>query len=281
MRTLIIILCTLLCSLPVSAKSEKSQLSPQLAQIQALIRASGLEMQINQIPQALQQTAHAPNNPAGSFVKPLLQSLMQAFQPEPMLAILSQDLLQRLDVPTLLDAMAWYNSSNAKAIINAQKSISQPQTMEKVGAILLAQDANISPQRQKLLEKMADATQSNDIALNMMVNMQAAFMSGLSNMVAPEQAQSFDQLHATFTASKSMMRAQLSKQLLLQQAAVLESVPDQTIEAFLAFANTLSGKKLFNAINLSLDHTMRTVAQGIPEVMKQSQKPKTDMPRQH
>jgi len=191
MRVLLLTLTLLLpCTLLHAAQS-----SVDPAQVQALIKATGLEKQIQQIPQALQQTASNPSSPTTSLVSPLVQSLMQVFKPEEMLAILSADLIKRLDVPTMLDAMQWYNSANAKAMLNAQAKASSPEGIEKMSAVLLAQSADISPQRMTLLQQMSSATQANDIALDMMVNLQAAFMSGLGVMIAPNQSQSFQQLH--------------------------------------------------------------------------------------
>lgn len=264
MRALLLTLALLLPGTLLNA----AQSSVDPAQVQALIKATGLQKQIEQIPEALRQTASNPSSPATSLVSPLVQSLMQVFDPEEMLAILSADLLKRLDVPTMLDAMQWYTSSNAKAMLNAQSKATSPEGIEKMSAVLLAQSADVSPQRSALLQQMSGATQANDIALDMMVNLQAAFMSGLGVMIAPNQSQSFQQLHASFEAGKSSMRDQLGKQLLLQQSVAMEGISDDTIKEFLTFANSKSGKKLFTALRASLDYTVQTVAQRVPDTMR-------------
>lgn len=244
------------------------QTAPDLAQIQKLIEATGLEKQIQQIPEALRQTAESPNNPASTLVTPLMHSLMEVFKPEEMLAILSADLMKRLDVPTLLDAMQWYNSDNARAMLKAQTNAASPEGLQKTNAVLLSQTPTVNDERLVLLQRMVNATQANDVALDMMVNLQAAFMSGLGVIIAPNQSQSFQQLHKTFTSSKSLMRDQLGKQLLLQQSVAMEGVSDATIREFLTFANSPSGKKLFSALRTSLDYTVQTVAQRVPDITR-------------
>ncbi|AUM13427.1 hypothetical protein [Ketobacter alkanivorans] len=264
MRALLIVIALLLPSTILHAQ----QATPDPAQIQKLIEATGLQNQIQQIPEALRQTAESPNNPASGLISPLITSLIDVFDPKEMLAILSADLIKRLDVPTLLDSMKWYTSSNARIMLEAQTQATRPEAIEKMSAVLLSQTANISEQRKALLQQMSTATQANDIALDMVVNLQAAFMSGLGVIIAPNKPQSFQQLHASFDSSKAPMREQLSKQLLLQQSVAMESVSDDTIKEFLAFANTPSGKKLFTAVRASLDHTVQTVAQRVPQAMQ-------------
>ncbi len=268
-QLIITILCVIASSL--SAANEKA---PSQQQVAELIKASGIELQITQIPQTLKQSAQS-QGPASLFVQPLMQSLGKVFQPEEMLSILQKDLISRLDVPTMLDAMTWYNSSNGKQIIAAQKTIMQPQMLEKVGKALVNQNTNVSPERQALITKLAKSNQSVEIALDLMVTMQASFMSGLTNLVAPSQAQSFEQLSKNFAESKNLMRDQIGKQIITQQTVIYENLSDQTLKEFLAFSNSKSGQKLFHALNASLNHTLKTVAQRIPDAMQNAQAPAT------
>lgn len=251
------------------AQSPTRENAPSREQIDALIKASCIEQHLNQIPTALKQSARQ-SGPASAFVQPLMQSLQGVFKPEEMLAILSQDLFNRLDMSTMLDAMAWYNSPNGKKIISAQQSMLKPATMEKVGDALLNQKQLASPERQKLVAQLVKSNQSVEIALDLMVTMQASFMSGLSNMVAPEQSQSFQNLMASFEKSKHLLKPQIEKQILTQQTVVYENLNDETLREFLAFSNSASGQKLFAALNGSLNHTLRTVAQRIPSAMQTS-----------
>lgn len=269
MRALIIIiLCAITSSTSTAAENELS-----LQQIEKLITVSGIELHINQIPNALQQSAQSQSGPARLFVQPLMQSLQKVFQPDEMLAILSKDLLMRLDVPTLLDSMTWYNSDNGRKIVAAQKSILRPEVMEKVGQALANQNTNTSPERKALVSKLAASNHSVDIALNLMVTMQASFMSGLSNMVATGKTQSFDQLRASFDGSKELMREQISKQLLVQQSVIYQGLSGDTLTQFLTFSDSPSGQKLFRALDASLNETMKTVALRIPEVMQAAAQP--------
>ncbi len=241
---------------------------PDLDQVQQLITATGLDRHIQQIPQALSDTANSSGTPASTFVNPLLKSLVTVFDPNEMLDILAKDLTRRLDVPTMLDAMQWYRSDNAQALIGAREHAADPETVKKMGEVLVTQKPAASPQRLELLQQMADSTRANDIALDMMVNLQAAFMTGLGTMIAPDQKQSFAQVHDSFSATRSMMEDKISEQLLLQQSVALETVSDDTIREFLQFADSKSGKKLFTALRASLDYTVQSVAVKVPEVMR-------------
>ena len=113
----VLIAITLLCSSLAWAQQSK----PDLNQVQQLISATGLDKHIQQIPAALSKTAGSSSAPTSAFVTPLMQSLASVFDPNEMLSILAADLTKRLDVPTLLEAMQWYRSDNAKALIGAHK----------------------------------------------------------------------------------------------------------------------------------------------------------------
>ncbi|RLU01344.1 hypothetical protein [Ketobacter sp.] len=242
--------------------------TPDLGQVQQLISATGLDKHIQQIPAVLSKTASAGGAPTSAFVSPLMKTMATVFNPDEMLDTLAKDLTRRLDVPTLLDAMQWYRSDNARALIGAHKHATQPQTIQKMGEVLATQQSQASPQRLALLQHMSASTQANDIALDMMVNVQAAFMTGLGTMIAPNQTQSFKQVHDSFAATRNLMADKISEQLLLQQTVALETVSDDTIHEFLQFADSPSGKKLFTALRASLDYTVQTTAERIPAVMK-------------
>lgn len=263
MRHLLIAI-TLLCS----SLAWSQQSKPDLNQIQQLIAATGLDKHIQQIPTALNKTANSSSAPTSSFVGPLMHSLASVFDPDEMLDILAKDLTKRLDIPTLLDAMQWYRSDNAKALIGAHKHATKPETIEKMGQVLATQQSEVPPERLALLQHMANSTQANEIALDMMVNVQAAFMTGLGTMIAPKQTQSFHQVHNSFAATRSMLADKISEQLLLQQTVALETVSDDTIKEFLQFADSQSGKKLFTALRASLDYTVQTVAVQVPDAVK-------------
>jgi len=263
---------TLFCLLLIccSGFALAQQKQPDLSQIQQLISATGLERQIYQIPQTLQQTANSPNNPARFFISPVIQALETVFKPEEMLDILSRDLTKRLDVPTLLDAMAWYRSANGQTMLGIEQHISKPETQQRMSKVMLSQHSDVSGARLALLKQMATATQANDIALDMMVNMQAAFMTGLGTMVAPKQKQDFNQVRESFVTTREGMSDRIGQQILLQQTVALETVSDSDINEFLGFANSKSGQKLFQALRASLDYTVRTVATRIPAAMDAS-----------
>ncbi|MGB3622180.1 hypothetical protein FT643_06350 [Ketobacter sp. MCCC 1A13808] len=252
-----------------AAPSEQIKVNPDsLKQAEKLITASGIEVQINQIPAALIQAGRQQAGPAASFIQPLMQSMQNVFVPDEMIDTLSNELVTRLDVPTMLDALKWYQSENGQTIVNAHKAMLKPDMMEKVAKAMTNPTPDISDQRQSLLEAIASSTQSTDIALETMVNIQAAFMTALSNMISPDNAQSFDQLRDAFGNSKQKMRGQFAEQLLLQQAVLLEPLPDSTLQEFLQFADSGSGKKFFSALNGALDETLQIYARRLPLAVK-------------
>lgn len=232
-----------------------------------LIEASGHDLHIKQIPLALQQAARQQSGPASAFVRPLMSAMGKVFDPDTMMNTFRTDLRDRLDMETLIGAMKWYRSDNGQAITNAQRAILQPEVMAQVAGTLLKQDLNISAQREKMIRQLAENTKANAIALDLMVSMQAAFMAGLSSLIAPNQALDYQSLYQSFDQQKQSMKSQLEQQLVLQQGILLRQLPDSTLQEFLAFSQTEVGQKLFLAIHASLNHTIQQTALSIPKTM--------------
>jgi hypothetical protein len=234
-----------------------------------LIEATGLHQQISQIPTALDNAGQQQSGLAAGFVQPLILALREVFKPEEMLQVLRQDLIRQLDTTTLTDSMKWYNSASGKSIIAAEQRLMQPGVMEQVGQAIARQTVpGLTPERKQLLQDLDQATQATDTALNMMMDMQAAFLSAFSQLITPDQNAQFDTMRNSFESSKSQYRGLISEQLLLQQAVLLEAVPDTALQEFHQFASSDSGRKLFAALNHSLDHTVRTAARKIPNAVR-------------
>ncbi|MAR90289.1 MAG: hypothetical protein SV765_18870 [Pseudomonadota bacterium] len=255
---------------PAPEQSSRPANADPAQQVARLIRLTGLQQQLQYIPQALRETANAPDNPTGSLLKPLLQQLMQVFDPKEMLAILSTDLLQRLDVSTLLDALQWYRSTDGQALVRAQQQAASPAVLEKTTAVLESQQPAISNQRQVLIREMIQASRADAMALDLMVNLQAAFTSGLGNMIAPAQTPDFARLHEQFAGTREQLAPQLQHQLLLQQSVALEQLSDATLASFVQFARSGSGQRLFQALRAAMDHTVQTMARRIPQQIQSS-----------
>ena len=243
--------------------------SPTTAQVDALIKASGMQAQLDQIPSALQSAGEQQSGLAAGFVRPLVTALQQVFQPARMHHILQQDLVQKLDVNTLNDAMRWFSSPEAQSIIAAEQSMLKPEVMDRIAKASKEQKVEgLTVERKDLLTDIDNATQATESALNMMMNMQAAFLSAFSNLITPDRRTEFNTLLQSFAANRAQYREEIQDQLLLQEAVLMQPVPDATLKKYQQFAHSPSGQKLFTALSQALDHTIRTVAQDIPAAVQ-------------
>ena len=183
--------------------------------------------------------------------------------------LLQQNLMQALDVKTLNDGMKWYSSPEAQSIIAADQSMLKPDVMARIAKASKAQKVDgLTVERKNLLQDIDNATMATESALNMMVNMQAAFLSAFSNLITPDRKTEFNTLLQSFSANRAQYRQEIEDQLLLQEAVLMQPVPDATLKKYQQFAHTPSGQKLFTAMSQALDHTIRTVAQGIPAAVQ-------------
>lgn len=268
MRSTLITLLLLLGIAGAHAR-ESTASADHATQVDHIIRASGLHTHLDQIPAALGQAGQQQAGMATAFVQPLISALQDTFNPDEMQRTLRADLVRQLDTATLVDAMRWYNSDSAKQIMAAEQRLAEPGVMDRIGTALNEQKLpGLTPARRQLLQELDTATQASDGALDMMLDMQAAFLSGFAQLITPGEASQFDGVRETFEASRAEYRDAVREQVLLQQAVLLEKVPDAALQDFKTFAASPSGQKLFTALNHSLDHTLRTAARKIPAAVK-------------
>lgn len=269
MRVVLITFFLLLAATGVRAETPPPA-ATSAEQVDALIAASGLQQQINQIPLAIGSAGQQQAGMALAFVQPLISALQDAFKPDELIQTLRVDLMRQLDAATLADALRWYNSDAGKSILAAEQRMMQPDVMEKIGqAISQQQLTGLTPERKKQLQQLDVATGATDTALDLMLTMQAAFLSGFSQLITPDQQAPFDSLRESFNSNREEYRATISEQLLLQQAVLLEPVTDASLQEFSTFAASASGQKLFAAMRISLDNTLRTAALKIPTAVSQ------------
>lgn len=247
--------------------------APSPAEIDALLRASGMQAQIDQIPGALRTAGQQQGGLGAGLIKPLVEALSTVFDPQEMQRMMRVEVVKQLEPATLAEAMKWFNSAEAKSILAAEQRMFEPDVMKKIGAAMDAGDVpGLTPERKKLLQEVDQATGATEAALDMMMNMQAAFLTAFSHMLMPEQANAFSSTLASFAGSRAQYRDLVQEQLLLQQAVVMEGVPDSTLQHLRDFGRTDAGKKTLTALNNAFNTTLRAQAERIPEAIAAVQK---------
>ena len=253
--------------------SQAQAAAPASNDVDALLRASGMQAQIDQIPGALHTAGQQQSGLGAGIVRPLVEALSTVFNPAEMQRMMRVEIIKQLDTPTLVEAMTWYNSPEAQSILAAEQRLFEPEVMDRIAAAMEAQSVpSLTPKRRELLLQVDQATNATDAALDMMMNMQAAFLTAFSHLLMPDQASEFNATLESFAGTRSQYKKLIQEQLLLQQAVLMEPVSDAALEHFRDFARTDAGHKTLQAMNGALNTTVRTMAQRIPEAMTQEEK---------
>lgn len=262
MRFLLIVL--LFCCGPVFAQAT----TPTTTDVDALLQASGMQAQIEQIPGALRTAGQQQGGLGAALIKPLVEALGTVFDPKEMQQMMRVEMIKQLDPSTLADAMKWFNSDEARQILAAEQRQFDPAVMEKIGAAIDSGTVpGLTAERKQLLVEVDQSTGATEAALDMMMNMQAAFLTALSHLLMPDQASAFSSTLESFAGTRDQYRTLVHDQLLLQQAVVMEPVPDSALQHLRDFARTDSGQKTMTALSKSFNTTLRTLAERIPAAM--------------
>ena len=249
---------------------------PSSADIDALLKASGMQTQLDQIPDALRAAGSQQNGLGASIVKPLMDALREVFNPAEMEQMMRVEMIKQLDPTTLAAAMQWFNSADAQAILAAERRMMQPEVLDQIAEVMKTKTVpHLTPVRKQLLQDIDQATGGTDAALDMMMNMQAAFLTAFSHLLMPEQASEFNATLDSFASTRTQYRKLVQDQLLLQQAVLMEPVTDAALVHFRDFARSDAGHKTMLALNNSLNTTIRTIAQRIPAAMAKEEQSRT------
>lgn len=242
--------------------------APSNSDIDALLRASGMQAQLDQIPDALRSAGQQQSGLGAGIVKPLVDALSSVFNPQQMQQMMRVEVIKQLDTPTLVEAMKWFNSAEAQSILAAEKRLFDPAVMDKIASAMESQSVpGLDAGRRQLLLDIDQASGATEAALDMMMNMQAAFLTAFSHLLMPEQASEFNATLESFAGTRSQYKKLVQDQLLLQQAVLMEPVSDAALQHLRDFARTDAGHKTLQALNVALNNTIRAMAQRIPEAM--------------
>ncbi|MEZ5506664.1 MAG: hypothetical protein R3F38_12085 [Gammaproteobacteria bacterium] len=262
MRSIVLLFCLWL------GLTSAQAATPSDTDIDALLQASGMQAQLDQIPAALQIAGQQQNGLGAGIVKPLADALRSVFNPADMEQIMTRELARDLDSATLTEAMRWFKTDAAKKILAGEQRMTDPSVMDRISEATDKQQVpGLTETRRQLLLDVDNATSATDAALDMMMNMQAAFLTALSHLLMPDQANEFSATLASFAATRDQYRDDLQAQLLLQQAILMEDVTDDELRQWRDFARTEAGSKTVKALNHALDVTLRSVAERIPAAM--------------
>jgi hypothetical protein len=247
--------------------------TPTDADIDALLRASGMQAQLDQIPNALRTAGQQQGGLGAGLIKPLVDTLSAVFNPLELQRLMRAEVVRQLDTDTLAAAMTWFNSAEAHSILAAEQRLFEPAVMDRIAAAMESGTTpELTPARKRLLQEIDRATGATEAALDMMMNMQAAFLTAFSHLLMPDQANEFSATLASFAGTRSQYRKLVQDQLLLQQAVLMEPVTDDALQKLRDFARTDAGRKTLAALNSALSTTLRTLAERIPDTMNRVEK---------
>jgi hypothetical protein len=246
--------------------------TPTDADVDTLLRTSGMQAQLNQIPNALRTAGQQQGGLGAGLIKPLVDALSTVFNPQELQRMMRAEVIRQLDTDTLVEAMKWFNSADAQSILAAEQRLFDPAVMDKIAAAMESGTTpGLTPARQQLLLEIDQAAGATEAALDMMMNMQAAFLTAFSHLLMPDQANEFSATLESFAGTRSQYRKLVQEQLLLQQAVLMEPVTDEALQKLRDFARSDAGHKTLVALNNALNTTLRTLADRIPDAMIQEE----------
>lgn len=216
--------------------------------VQTLMRKSGLDKQLEQIPamvqagidqaqqQQQQQQRLSPDDMAN-----LKRLTAVAFDAKALNEAVRTHVQANMNGKDIEAALAWLNSPLGEKITGLEEAASTPQAaaeMQSMAGRLTGDKA-----RSEKMKKVDVAVQATESNVRMVLNMQVVITVAMTASMEPDQQPSVDAILHEVNKNSAQMRSMIEQQTLLLFLYTYRTLTDAELDRYIAFAESAAGKK--------------------------------------
>jgi hypothetical protein len=210
-----------------------------------LMRKSGLDKQLEQIPAAVQagidQAQQQQKGLSPDDMAALKRLSAVAFDVKALNDAVRTHVQANMNGKDLEAALAWLGSPLGERITGLEEAASTPQAvaeMQSTAGRLAGDKARV--EKMKKLDVAVQATESN---VRMVLNMQVVIAVAMTASMEPDQQPSADAILHEVNKNSAQLRSMIEQQILLSFLYAYRSLTDAELDRYIAFAESAAGKK--------------------------------------
>lgn len=236
--------------------------------VRMVMRKSGLEKQIEQMPQLLQaeldrQQADAKGIPQEEFTR-LSRTARSAFDPKTIHAAVQTYIKANLSENDMKEVLEWLDSPLGTKITRLEEEASTAeayQDMQVIGPKLLDENRNSARMRKLIkLDKTIGVTRST---VNTMLDIQLAMITAMSAAMDADSRPSFEDVQDFVQKNQSQLQAATSRMVQVQFLYAYRELTDPEIDRYTRFAESESGQRYHAVTIRAVDEALVQAARSI------------------
>lgn len=215
--------------------------------VEELIVKSGIRQQIEQIPINVREGLRQEQGRLQDFENKMAKldaAIDSSFNPKRMEVQLHDIIGKNLRVEDIREVLKWLDSPLGQKLTRMEEAAAEPAAKQEMALALqqLIKDPG-APQRLRLLQRVENALQSTDAAVDMVMNIQIAILSALSAMAPTQPRPSFEQLAELVYKNRQQVQQVISQQVISGFLYTYRDVSDQDLETYIEFIVSPIGSK--------------------------------------
>jgi hypothetical protein len=236
--------------------------------VRALMLKSGMEKQIEQMPQQLQseldqQQANAGEMPQEDF-KRFSNIAVSAFDAKAIHASVQAYIQSNLSEQDMKDVLEWLESPLGAKITKLEEAASTAKAYEEMQAIgpMLLQENQGSARMKKLmkLDTVVGVTRSS---VNTIMNVQLAMITAMSAAMEADKRPTFEDVQELVKRNQPQMHAAMSRMVQMQFLYSYRDLSDNEIDRYIRFAESMAGQRYHDVSIRAIDEALVQAARRI------------------
>jgi len=228
----------------------------------ALIEKSGLKLQIENLPEMLDQQLIIMESQGGPLPPErrarFREAMLKVYDQKRLLPRIETRVEQALSPEDRRQILKFLDSPLGRKIIAAENAMASKEamaTLEQEGPALMEKLMKDSA-RLALIQSLDNATQATDMATDTNIATALATNYALISQSNMPDKPSFEQLKSEYEKNRLPIRMQMAQAILTGMAMSYRNLSNEELADYLAFANSPTGKRYFLGIGRVLDRVL-------------------------
>ena len=273
MARILIALCAFVFLLhPGLSRAAVNETDKQL--IQTLMRKSGLDKQLEQIPAMVQAEVEQTQQQQKVFPQSELPNIKRlvavAFDSKALNNAVRAHIQTNMTGKDIEAALIWLNSPLGEKITGLEEAASTPQAMAEMQSMAGGLAGNKA--RVEKLKRLDNAVQAIESNVRMALNMQVAMTIAMTATMTPDQQPSIDLIIQEVNKNNAQVRSMVAKEVLLSFLYTYRSLSDAELDRYIAFAESAAGKKYGDVATAAISDAMINACRKLGTLLGQDMK---------
>ena len=252
----------------ISAESNKTAL------VSALMNQSGMDVQIELIPQQVKAGIRDSERQGAPIDVVIQDKLVDAMDTRLLNQSVQDYMVEEMSLDEIQQVLSWLASPLGKRVVAMEISASQPDTMMKMFEVYKAEQAR--PGRLERIQRIDEAVLSKERTKDLMVNIQVFFGMAMAAESGAMQRASYGQTRYNMEQAMAPMWGELDQVVTMMYLFTYQGLSDAELDQYIEFTESPVGRKynqvLYEGLSGAFANAGKSLRQSLKSACRSRQK---------